>query len=126
MNYNKPEITELGPASMLVQGTKSINSDQPGQLARPKDCEFEDSRLQPAAEDCLTVCFTALSWARCAGELGGAFFLTIDIPRSVRSHRPSFVSSLRKVSHRAYWSALSGSKSLCSFSQKSNHSTADC
>ena len=42
MNYNKPEITDLGPASMLVQGTKSINSDQPGQLALPKDCEFED------------------------------------------------------------------------------------
>jgi hypothetical protein len=42
MNYVKPEITELGSAPMLIQGTKSINLDAPGQLAVPCDCEFED------------------------------------------------------------------------------------
>jgi hypothetical protein len=42
MNYIKPAITELGPAPVLIQGTKSIDSDAPGQLAVQMDCEFED------------------------------------------------------------------------------------
>jgi len=42
MNYTKPEISELGPAAIVIQGTKNINSDAPGQLAVASDCEFDD------------------------------------------------------------------------------------
>jgi hypothetical protein len=42
VTYIKPEVTELGPAPIVIQGTKIQDSDFPGRLAVPADCEFED------------------------------------------------------------------------------------
>ena len=41
MTYNKPEITELGNAAELIQGSKSINQDLSGPVGA-SDCELDD------------------------------------------------------------------------------------
>jgi hypothetical protein len=41
MNYSKPEIAVLGPASLLVKGGKN-GSTEPDQERDISDCEFDD------------------------------------------------------------------------------------
>ncbi len=41
MTYEKPEVTELGDASRLIEGSKSIKGEN-DTLQVPADCEFGD------------------------------------------------------------------------------------
>ncbi len=44
MNYSKPEVTALGPASLLIQGTLSSGKIQDPDLTfvYASDCELDD------------------------------------------------------------------------------------
>ena len=41
MNYEKPELTEIGEASRVIEGSKLISGEN-GALQVPADCEFGD------------------------------------------------------------------------------------
>jgi len=42
MDYNKPEVTDLGDAAVLIQGSKSALGDGGGEQLAILDCELDD------------------------------------------------------------------------------------